>query len=148
MKHLPRAMLRERLVVRGMVRYDDPLRALQCVPHHTRSLWVTAFQSYVWNFMATQRIERHGLEPVPGDLITWAEVKVETTDQGAAEEEPTEGAVEGAASCVTTSPPPARQSAPRVEVVAWDGVAVHPVLDRAPTMQEVVLPLPGSDSVS
>ena len=145
-------MLRERLVVQGLVRYDDPLRALQCVPHHTRSLWVTAFQSYVWNFMATQRIERHGLEPVPGDLIIWAKAKVEVETSEQVQGAAAEGAAEGAASSVASMPSPSlspgRQSAPRVEVVAWDGAAVHPVSGRAPTMQEVVLPLPGSDSVS
>ena len=64
------AMERERAVLGGLRRYgtDEPLLALRCVPHGMRMLWVNAYQSHVWNRMATERLERYGPVPVAGDL--------------------------------------------------------------------------------
>ena len=63
-------MERERAVLGGLRRYgtDEPLLALRCVPHGMRMLWVNAYQSHVWNRMATERLERYGPVPVAGDL--------------------------------------------------------------------------------
>jgi len=63
------AMARERIVLKGLKRYgkDKPLEALRCLPFNVRLFWVNAYQSYVWNKMATERI-RLGSRPVKGDL--------------------------------------------------------------------------------
>ena len=61
-------MVRERDLMRGLLRYGDPLEAVRTVPHNTRTFWVHAYQSFVWNKIATERISNHGIEPIEGDL--------------------------------------------------------------------------------
>ncbi len=84
-------MVRERDLMKGLVRYDDPLAAIRCIPHNGRMFWVHAYQvrqklpdwltcsisifhyifmlkSHVWNRIATERIKRWGVRPVVGDL--------------------------------------------------------------------------------
>lgn len=61
-------MVRERDLMRGLLRYGDALKALRCVPHNVRMFWIHGYQAYVWNRLATERIKRYGLHPVVGDL--------------------------------------------------------------------------------
>jgi len=72
-KKLPRGdrMMRERQVLKGMKRYgkDDPPSVLKCLHHNERVFWINAYQSYVWNLMATERVRRYGTKVVEGDLI-------------------------------------------------------------------------------
>jgi len=64
------AMARERIVLKGLKRYgkEKPLEALRCLQYNIRLFWINAYQSYVWNKMATERILRLGPNPVLGDL--------------------------------------------------------------------------------
>jgi TruD family tRNA pseudouridine synthase len=72
-KNLPHGdhMSRERLVLKGLKRYgkDDPLAAIRCLHRNERVFWINAFQSYVWNSMATERLKLYGAKVVEGDLI-------------------------------------------------------------------------------
>lgn len=61
-------MVRERDLMRGLLRYGDPLEAVKTVPHNTRTFWVHAYQSLVFNKVATERVRRYGRQPIEGDL--------------------------------------------------------------------------------
>ena len=71
LKEFPKSrnvMVRERDLMRGLLRYGDPLEAVRTVPHNTRTFWVHAYQSLVWNKVATERVKRYGKQPIKGDL--------------------------------------------------------------------------------
>ncbi len=61
-------MVRERDLMRGLLRYGNALEAVRTVPHNTRTFWVHAYQSLVWNKVATERVRRRGIQPIEGDL--------------------------------------------------------------------------------
>lgn len=63
-------MFRERTVLKGLNRYgkDQPLKALQCLSYSMRTFWINAYQSYVWNQVASKRSEKYGNHVVKGDL--------------------------------------------------------------------------------
>jgi len=62
-------MVRERDLMKGLLRYGDALEAIRCVPHNVRMYWIHSYQSYIWNRVATERVRRWGLRPVIGDLF-------------------------------------------------------------------------------
>ena len=72
-KALPRGntLLRERAVLRGLKRYglDKPLEAFRSLHRNERFFFVSAYQSYIWNLMATERLQRLGYGVVEGDLV-------------------------------------------------------------------------------
>ena len=74
LKAFPRneSMPRERAVMKGLQRYGraEPLAAIQCLPHNVRRFWLNAYQSGIWNAMASARLLRLGSNgPVIGDLF-------------------------------------------------------------------------------
>jgi len=62
---------RERAVLQGLKRYgkSEPLAAIQCLPYNVRKFWINAYQSWIWNVMASTRLRIHGTLPVVGDLF-------------------------------------------------------------------------------
>lgn len=72
LKAMPKgdAMARERTVLKGLNRYGSecPLAALKCLHFGIRTFWINAYQSYVWNTMASERLIRFGRAVVKGDL--------------------------------------------------------------------------------
>ncbi|XP_071810344.1 pseudouridylate synthase 7 homolog [Asterias amurensis] len=55
-------------------------QALQCIPRNVRLLYVHSYQSYIWNTLITKRIQKYGLNVIPGDLIVTEEVKGEESE--------------------------------------------------------------------
>ena len=72
LKALPRnaGLNREKLLLQGLKRHgiSDCYNAFCSLPHSIRSFWVNAYQSYVWNYCASRRLEQFGSNVVPGDL--------------------------------------------------------------------------------
>ena len=68
LKALPASMGRERIVLQGLKRYGKSLDAFKCLHYGVRHFWVNAYQSYVWNNMASARLSKYGKTVVVGDL--------------------------------------------------------------------------------
>ena len=71
LKEFPKSrsfMVRERDLMRGLLRYGDALEAIRTIPHNTKTFWIHAYQSLVWNKVATERVRRLGIRVVKGDL--------------------------------------------------------------------------------
>lgn len=79
---------REKTILKGLKRYGkgEPLLALKCLPHSVRRFWINAYQSYIWNLMASARLKKHGTNVVIGDLFLETrsskpdEIKIVTSD--------------------------------------------------------------------
>lgn len=48
---------------------DDLVAALEKVPLNIRLGYIFAYQSYIWNIIASQRVKRKGLKLLPGDIV-------------------------------------------------------------------------------
>lgn len=72
-KALPKGgkLLREQTVLQGLKRYgvDKPIEALRCLHRNERTMWVSSYQSYVWNIAASERLRLYGKKVVQGDLV-------------------------------------------------------------------------------
>jgi TruD family tRNA pseudouridine synthase len=72
-KKLPRnsSMARERAILQGLKRHgkDNPLAAIRNLGYNERIFWVSAYQSYVFNTLASLRLKLHGASVVPGDIV-------------------------------------------------------------------------------
>lgn len=72
LKRMPRFCTAERGLLEALGRCDknDLVNPLSGIPRTTRKMYVHAYQSYMWNKAASERVRRHGLSrPVAGDLI-------------------------------------------------------------------------------
>eukprot|EP00532_Pseudo-nitzschia_australis_P004283 CAMPEP_0168193906 /NCGR_PEP_ID=MMETSP0139_2-20121125/18875_1 /TAXON_ID=44445 /ORGANISM="Pseudo-nitzschia australis, Strain 10249 10 AB" /LENGTH=763 /DNA_ID=CAMNT_0008117331 /DNA_START=99 /DNA_END=2387 /DNA_ORIENTATION=+ len=62
-------MPRERAVLRGLNRYpDNPLEALRFLNYNMRIFYINAYQSYIFNQVASRRIKLFGDKVIKGDL--------------------------------------------------------------------------------
>ncbi|AMD21127.1 HEL154Cp [Eremothecium sinecaudum] len=76
---MPRQCLAETAILYELARHtvdehgDFPVTAyytaIMKIPRNLRTMYVHAYQSYVWNMVASKRIELHGLNVVAGDLV-------------------------------------------------------------------------------
>lgn len=59
LQKIPKGKFIESDLLQGLVRHGPSglVNALQSIPRNTRLMYVHAYQSYVWNFMATKRIK-------------------------------------------------------------------------------------------
>lgn len=94
LKAMPSTCMRERSILKGMLRYGWPYdrcmdidkegdasatmkedemqqcdRILQQLNFSTRSLWVNAYHSWLWNSVVSHRLMTYGHLPIVGDLI-------------------------------------------------------------------------------
>jgi len=80
---LPRGLHIEATLVKGLLKYGPTAfrEAIDCIPRTTRLLYLHAYQSYVWNHMASKRLELYGSEPAVGDLVLVGEDAVRTLSE-------------------------------------------------------------------
>ena len=62
---------RQRVLLQSLKRHGgDPMMALQSLSNYDRTFWVNAYQSFVWNMAATERIRMYPSDRVVvGDLV-------------------------------------------------------------------------------
>ena len=80
---LPRKFSAEASIIRhlgGSGRSTDYLGALQTISRNLRLMYVHAYQSLVWNVVASERWKRHGHRVLEGDLVLINEHKDKATD--------------------------------------------------------------------
>ena len=71
----PPSLFVEATVLRALKSHPSPdspgaaAVALRAVPPRTRNLYMAAYQSSLWNTLASERLRRHGRVPVAGDLV-------------------------------------------------------------------------------
>ncbi|KAI8800979.1 pseudouridine synthase [Cladochytrium replicatum] len=135
----PKYCQAERAVLGSFVRFGEAnaAAALQAIPRPLRLMYVHAYQSYVWNCMASERIQL-GLQPIVGDLVVRSsQTSVATTkpaeslseNVAESDEEDGEGDNGGGSTSLRTS---------ETTFVTEENIANF-------KMEDVVLPLPGYD---
>ena len=68
----PKFCTAERAILQAFLKHGDKLNylvAMQSIPKTLRLMYVHAYQSRVWNEMASLRIKRNGLTVTVGDLV-------------------------------------------------------------------------------
>ncbi len=81
LEELPRKFSAEASIIRHLShpeRSHDYYSALQCISRNLRLIYVHAYQSLVWNVVASERWKRHGSIVIPGDLVLVNEHKEKT----------------------------------------------------------------------
>uniref|UniRef100_M4BIK9 TRUD domain-containing protein n=1 Tax=Hyaloperonospora arabidopsidis (strain Emoy2) TaxID=559515 RepID=M4BIK9_HYAAE len=144
LKALPPYLIAERAVlhglrVHGLTAYAT---AIQSIPRHLRTMYAHAYQSYVWNSLASERLTRYSrTSPVIGDLVILHDTMTEE-NVDASEVKGGDGADEdnaGEAAPVHKKPrtlAEASRSETNVSVVTAETLNQY-------TIYDVVLPLPG-----
>ena len=138
---LPRKMHIEHDLVRGLLRCGPTAYrcAFDYIPRTTRKLYLHAYQSYVWNTVASARIRAHGLAVLPGDLVLAdPAAAAATTGTDAATSMPVAISKEGRDS--KDDDVDTVRTLPAVRTVTAEEVAAGTFSAR-----DVLLPLPGTD---
>jgi len=61
---------------------NDYVGALASVPRNTRTMYLYAYQAYLWNRLVSRRVKEYGLRVLPGDLVMkTGEERAETGDE-------------------------------------------------------------------
>lgn len=59
------------MYAQNLERFGDEAfaEAINALPYHARLMWLHAYQSYIWNHAASERVKRFGARVVVGDLV-------------------------------------------------------------------------------
>ncbi|CAI5720682.1 unnamed protein product [Peronospora farinosa] len=140
LKALPPYLIAERAVLQGLRTHGmtSYATAIQGIPRHLRMMYTHSYQSYVWNFVASERLVQFSRNsPVVGDLVIphdkMTEEYVVDSEGGDADEKEDEAAQPNKKprTSAETSRPEASPC-----VVTAENLSLYSIYD-------VVLPLPG-----
>ncbi|KAL6069305.1 SRSF protein kinase 2 [Balamuthia mandrillaris] len=139
LKQLPKHLVVERLLLEALRRQGPTqfCNAFATLPRNMRTMYGHSYQSYIWNLMASERIQRYGaLHPILGDLVfvstpTEENEKAKVQEEEEEEQELNEEA-EGEDSVAMDS-----NNKRSVKVLETEEELKHYTID------DVVLPLPG-----
>jgi len=132
LQNMPKWAVAERCLLEFYQKEGDTNHngALSRIPKNLRMMYVHAYQSYVWNSVASERVKVHGCEkPVVGDLVLAEEDKSEDKTEEASGKLRINGKI-------TQQSLQAASKVPKVKVLEEADIPNY-------TMHDVVLPLPG-----
>ncbi|XP_049351412.1 multisubstrate pseudouridine synthase 7 [Solanum verrucosum] len=71
LRQLPRYLVAEKAILQCLKRSPgNYLQALKAIPRTLRMMYVHSYQSYLWNHVASMRVQKHGFDQVVlGDLV-------------------------------------------------------------------------------
>lgn len=72
---MPRRCVAECSMLGALIDSPNPLNALLRIPHSLKTMYVHAYQSYIWNRAASERISRNPHHAIQGDLVLESEEK-------------------------------------------------------------------------
>eukprot|EP00879_Flechtneria_rotunda_P004747 GHRR01005016.1.p1 GENE.GHRR01005016.1~~GHRR01005016.1.p1 ORF type:complete len:819 (+),score=345.29 GHRR01005016.1:316-2772(+) len=159
LKVLPNFLVAERAVLHALAKCgpNSHLQALQGIPRTLRSMYIHAWQSWLWNRIASERVKRYGADKVlAGDLVllTPAAAQQQQQTDSPAKGSPAEGSERAEQAAAA-----AEQSGVDASDASVDEVAVGSLSSRLRSVHlvtadevdsgrfsitDVVLPLPGS----
>jgi len=158
LKSIPAQLHSETCVLESLAsKPEDYLNAFNRIAKNPRLICIHAYQSYVWNLAASERVRRHGLVCVVGDLVLEADtteaaslldaaddVLEDGDDGGGAGSSDDVAAAAAAASAGKDDDAAVQSSKVRLKVrpLTADDIAAG-----THTIRDVLLPLPGYDSV-
>lgn len=142
LRGIPRHLTVERAILQRLKKYPgNYLQALMAIPKTLRLMYVHSYQSYLWNHAASMRVEKYGIsQVVEGDLVykIGCPIGEVTTTDTLDDEDSHTNSSEMEMSCETL-PEEAIQS---VKIVDSEDL-----LKAVYTFEDVVLPLPGSETL-
>ena len=137
---LPRSMHAEHAVLEGLLHSPtDFSGAFKRIPKYQRLMYLHAYQSYMWNLAASERVRRYGLQVVAGDLVLTHKAATGAYLQNAGEPTSGEAPLEAALEEENGGTSGDLSSTARVHCVT-----AHEVAAGIYTIAEVVLPLYGN----
>lgn len=157
-KAMPQSLHSECCVLEALkTKPEDYLGAFNRIPKNPRLICIHAYQSYIWNMAASERIRRFGLVCVVGDLVLASEAGGEGAAVdlllGAGEDLMGDDCDEGGGADAVADPAVAKaedaidhshqSSKSKVNVRA---LTPEDIYGGAYTIRDVLLPLPGFDS--
>ncbi|EJD53740.1 tRNA pseudouridine synthase D [Auricularia subglabra TFB-10046 SS5] len=136
---LPRRVVAERCILENFKKQGRKGRnwmtALSTIPRNLRTMYVHAYQSYVWNAVVSERLRRYGADrAIPGDLV-YANLpnNREDGDLDADMDVEVDAARDG--------PGPSKNFKPKAVIILTEESA------HRYTIFDVIMPLPGRDVV-
>ncbi|XP_071684585.1 uncharacterized protein [Lolium perenne] len=136
-RNFPRRLVAERAILQRLKKYlGNYLQALMAIPRPLRLMYVHSYQSYLWNHAASMRVGKYGV--IEGDLVYRKEYPFG------------EGSVTGASNDDSTNTSEMDISTETLLEETIQSVKIadsEDLLKAVYTLEDVVLPLPGSETL-